>query len=48
MDRKKLQELADETLKQVKNVSYEAFRSNLQNEQWFLNWQDDLNAESIK
>lgn len=45
---KLLQILCKKIIKRSKLVDKTVREFNLENEQWFINWQDDLNAISVK
>jgi len=45
---KLLQKLCNKIIKRSKLVDKTVREFNLENEQWFINWQDELNAISVK
>lgn len=45
---KLLKQAALKSIKDIKIIDQEARLYNLQNEQWFINWQDEINKISVK
>ena len=45
---KLLKQAALKSINDIKIIDQEARLYNLQNEQWFINWQDEINRISVK
>ena len=45
---KLLKQAALKSIKDIKIIDQEARLYNCQNEQWFINWQDEINKISVK
>jgi hypothetical protein len=45
---KLLKQAALKSIRDIKIIDQEARLYNLQNEQWFINWQDEINKISVK